>query len=81
MTTLTPDQQSELLSALRRIAQTPLWGETITDTQLRHDFIYSGEYDMAEDEFNPSADTESTQLRDAVEDARTAIAALEGRGS
>lgn len=71
---------NELISVLRRIAATPLWGEAIPPGDLRDDLIFSGEYDVGEDSFNPSCDTESTLLRDAVEDARAVLDALEGRG-
>ncbi|MEX2375280.1 MAG: hypothetical protein WD942_06790 [Dehalococcoidia bacterium] len=72
---------SDLIAALRRIAATPLWGESLPPGVLRDDYIFAGEYDIGEDNFNPSCDTESTQLCDVVEDARAALSALEGRGT
>jgi hypothetical protein len=71
----------ELLRALRQIAATPLWGELIPPGGLRDDYAATAQYDVAEDSFEPCCDTESTQLRDAVETARLALLTLDGRGS
>jgi hypothetical protein len=67
-----------MLKALDTIAATPLWGEPIADPERRQEFADHGEYDLAEGSFEPSADTESTQLRDAVETAREALKAYRG---
>jgi hypothetical protein len=72
------DTAPKLLAALKRIAAMPLWGEPIPPGDIRNDYVFAGEYDIGEDSFNPSCDTESTQLRDAVEEARAVLAALEG---
>jgi hypothetical protein len=61
------------LAALRTIAAIPLWGEPISDPGVKAELILSAEYDAELEEFNPSADTESSYLRDAVEHARAAI--------
>jgi hypothetical protein len=70
-----------LLKALEAIAAIPLWGEPIADQALRDEFIYSGEYDAGENEFNPSGDTESTYLHDAVQTAREALETIQGQPS
>lgn len=67
-----------LQTALELIALTPLWGERVENPALREEFIAFGEYDAARDEFEPSADTESTYLRDVVEAARGALASRAG---
>ncbi|MCL5670812.1 MAG: hypothetical protein M1423_05870 [Acidobacteria bacterium] len=66
-----------MLKAPETIAAIPLWGEPITNQILKDDFIYSGEYG-GENEFNPSGDTESTYLREAVETAREALNTARG---
>lgn len=75
------DAAAALKTALKAIAATPLWGERIEDPQLKADFVESGEYecDGHGELFTPSADTESSQLRDAVEAARQTLAALRGQ--
>jgi len=70
-----------LLKALETIAAIPLWGEPIADQALKDEFIYSGEYDAGENEFNPSGDTESTYLHDAVQTAREALETMQGQPS
>jgi hypothetical protein len=70
-----------LLKALETIAAIPLWGEPIADQALKDEFIYSGEYDAGENEFNPSGDTESTYLHDAVQTAREALETIQGQPS
>jgi hypothetical protein len=70
------DAAPALKDALERIAAIPLWGEPITDEALKLDLVAVGEYDRERDQFEPSCDTECTYLRDAVEIARAAIAAL-----
>ncbi len=70
-----------LRQSLEAIAQLPLWGEQIEDAGTRKDYAEAGEYDLGEDCFTPSVDTESSMLRDAVEGARAAIARLEGRAA
>lgn len=77
---VSPDLAFELLAALRRIAAIPLWGESIADHNLRAEYLDTGEYDAAADDFNPSCDTESTYLRDAVELARMALLSTDGTG-
>ena len=62
-----------LLKALETIAAIPLWGEPIADPDLKAGYSEAAEYDLELDEFNPSGDTESTYLRDAVEAAREAL--------
>jgi Family of unknown function (DUF6900) len=62
-----------VVNALRNIAAIPLWGERISDVSIKSEYSDAGEYDAESDEFNPSCDTESTHLRDAVELARHAL--------
>lgn len=64
-------------AALNLIAQIPLWGESIVNPALRQEYIESFEYDARDDSFNPSSDTESNYLRDAVEVARRALGIIE----
>lgn len=66
----------ELLRVLRDIAGIPLWGEAIPDDQLRAELTAAGEYDAKLDEYEPSADSEGSTLRETVEQARAAIAKL-----
>ena len=66
-----------LLKALETIAAIPLWGEPIANQALKDEFIYSVEYDADENEFNPSGDTESAYLREAVETAREALETMQ----
>src|SRR5690242_4286649 len=61
-----------LLKALETIAAIPLWGEPIADADLKTEYSEAAEYDLELDQFEPSVDTESTYLRDAVETAREA---------
>lgn len=61
------------LAALRKISAIPLWGEPISDPGVKAELILSAEYDAKLEEFNPSADTESSNLREAVEHARAAV--------
>jgi len=61
------------LKALETIAAIPLWGEPIADADLKAEYSDHAEYDLELNEFNPSVDTESTYLRDAVETAREAL--------
>lgn len=75
------DAAPALRDALSRIAATPLWGESIPEGEIRDAYAEHGEYDLAEQSFEPCCDTESTLLQDAVEIARFALRALEGRGS
>ena len=70
-----------LLKALETIAAIPLWGEPIADQALKDEFIYSGEYDAGENEFNPSGDTEFHILHDAVQTARDALNTIRGQSS
>jgi hypothetical protein len=70
------DAASALKAALERIAAIPLWGEPIADEALKSELTAVVEYDRALDQFEPSCDTESSYLRDAVETAREALAAL-----
>jgi len=70
------DAAPRLLDALTRIAAIPLWGETIADDHLKAELLDAGEYDPELDQFEPSADTESSYLRDAVEIARAALAEI-----
>lgn len=70
-----------LLKALETIAAIPLWGEPIANQAIKDEFIHSGEYDAGENEFNPSADTESSYLREAVETAREALETIQGQSS
>jgi len=72
------DAAPALKAALESIAEIPLWGERIENTQLKTELAGRGEYEVDGDEelFTPSGDTESAQLRDAVETAREALAAL-----
>jgi hypothetical protein len=62
-----------LQATLERIAAIPLYGERLSDPALRAEFISAGEYDAELEEFEPSADTESSYLREAVEAARSAL--------
>jgi hypothetical protein len=75
------DAAPQLLEALKTIAAIPLWGESIPPGDERDAYAEHAEYDIEHDSFEPSCDTESTLLRDAVETARHTLAALEGRGS
>ena len=68
------DDAPALLEALNKIASMTLWGEPIKDVELKQECIEAGEYDSEADVFNPSCDTESTMLSDAVEIARDALA-------
>jgi hypothetical protein len=61
------------VAALQRIAAIPLYGEPIHDPALVADLTIAMEYDVDNDAFEPSCDTESSQLRDAVESARAAL--------
>jgi hypothetical protein len=70
------DTAPRLLDALTKIAAIPLWGEPIADEQLKAELIDTGEYDRELDQFEPSCDTESAYLRDAVEIARAALAEM-----
>ena len=70
------DNATELLKALKTIADTPLWGERIEDEALKNELAEVCEYDLEDDEYTPSGDTEHDQLRDVVETARAAMAAL-----
>lgn len=70
------DAAPALKEALESIAAIPLWGQPITDNDLKADLALRSEYDLEGDEFEPSCDTESSQLRDAVETARAALAAM-----
>lgn len=56
----------------------PALGEPIPPGDLRDDYVFAGAYDLEDDGFNPSCDTESTHLREAVEEARAVLATLEG---
>lgn len=67
------DAAAQYLEALQRIAAIPLWGETISDPEVKAELIENGEYDGESDAYNPSIDTESTALTDAVEIARNAL--------
>ena len=69
---------NDAIEALRTIAATRLWGERIDDLSLRDDYAETAQDDIAEDIFEPCCDTESTQLRDAVEKARDFLKLLEG---
>ncbi len=65
-----------LLEALQKIAGVTLWGESMPATALRQEYIDCGEYDVVDDLFNPSCDTETSMLRDAIEMARDALEKL-----
>ncbi len=67
------DLAADLLVALQTIAAIPLWGEVIEDPTLRSNYIDTSEYDE-EHGFEPSADTESSYLREVVELARETLA-------
>lgn len=73
---LLSDAAPRLLDALTKIAAIPLWGEPIAGDHLKAKLIDAGEYDREQDEFEPSADTESAYLREAVEIARAALAEM-----
>jgi hypothetical protein len=64
--------------ALEEIASITLWGEPMTDEEMRQTAIEASEYDEQENEYHPSGDTETNMLRYAVETAREAIAKAEG---
>lgn len=70
------DAAPGLRDALECIAAIPLWGEPIADEALKTDLAAVCEYDRELDQFEPSCDTESSYLRDAVETARAALAVL-----
>jgi len=69
-------QAPALRTALEEIAATPLWGEPVADPALRAEYLVSREYDGEDEAFEPSGDTESSLLQEAVEAARTALAAV-----
>lgn len=50
------------LQALRRIAGIPLWGEPITDPEQgdKQELAEGREYDLANDRYEPSCDSESS---------------------
>ncbi len=58
-------------TTLQEIAAMHIWGDHIADEGLRAEVTEIGEYD--ENGYCPSADTESTILREAVESARLAL--------
>lgn len=72
------DAAPALMAALESIAAIPLWGEQIENAELKAELTRRSEYEFYGDEelFTPSGDTESAQLRDAVETAREALATL-----
>jgi hypothetical protein len=72
------DGAPALKEALEEIAAIPLCGEPIANADLKRDLALQSEYDLEFDEFEPSCDTESSHLRDAVETARAALALLSG---
>ena len=57
----------------------PLWGEAVSGAE-REDYVATAQYDVENDEFNPSADTESALLREAIELARTALLSIDRTG-
>ena len=67
-----------LLDARTKIAAIPLWGEPIADEHLKAELLDAGEYDRELNQFEPSGDTESAYLREAVETARAALAEMRG---
>jgi hypothetical protein len=67
-------QDPAFVEALNKIASMTLWGEPIKDAALKQEYMEASEYDSEADVFNPSCDTESSMLTDAVEIAREAIA-------
>jgi hypothetical protein len=72
------DAASALKAALESIAAIPLWEERIENAELKAELVERGEYEIdgGEEQFTPSGDTESSQLREAVETAREALAAM-----
>jgi hypothetical protein len=68
------DAAENLFKALKKIAVTPLWGERIEDEDRKRDPAIVLEYDLEDDEYTPSGDTEHDQLQDVVETARAAVA-------
>ncbi len=66
------------ITALTSIAAIPLWSDE--SDALDPEFVAiareSGEWDDESGTYQPSCDTESTQLRDAVEIARDTVASL-----
>lgn len=73
-----PPSPRELLAVIRRIAATPLWGEAIDNGPLREDYVHAGEYEISDDAFNPSCDTESSLLQEIVELARMTLICADG---
>lgn len=71
------DAAPELLKALRSIAEFVLWGEPIADIERKAELTGHGEYDAESDYYSPSCDSESSDLRQAVEIARDALKTLE----
>lgn len=57
-------------TALETIADIPLWGEVITDRKLRGELIELSEYDIEENLYSPSSESECLNLEKAVETAR-----------
>jgi hypothetical protein len=72
---------ADLFTALKKIADTPLYGEQIADEERKQSLAMGGEYDLEGDEYTPSGDTEYDQLHDVVEIARAAVAAMRQSGS
>lgn len=70
---LLQEENDKLKKALENIAKTPLWGEPVADKKLKAEFIDTAQWDALDDIFNPSADTESSYLRECVEEARGAL--------
>ncbi len=62
----------QMEEALKRIAAISLWGEPIANPDAREELRAQGQYND-EEGYQPSADDESTLLRDAVEEARKAL--------
>lgn len=60
-------------AALEKIADIPLWGETIADPANKAELADMHEYDLDTDMFEPCCDTESSQLQQAVLIAREAL--------
>lgn len=57
-------------ATLENISNMTLWGEQFLKPEDKAEAASAGEYDKDQDCYNPSADSESTMLREAVEGVR-----------
>lgn len=60
-------------TGLETIADIPLWGEVITDRKIRGELVELSEYDIEENLYCPSSESECFNLEKAVETARLTL--------